>query len=380
MARRVFLHIGAPKTGSTYIQNVLWGNADTLRDRAGVLVPHTLYAHDQGMADLREVPWYDPSSGWTWDRLAGLANAWPGDAVISSEGLGAATQTQAARALESFGAAEVHVVVAGRDLWRTLPSMWQQSIRGRSTWRFEDFLSAVEKGRYQAFWDEHTADRMLRRWGDLLPPGQRHLITVPPAGAPYDLLWQRFAGVIGVPADLCELAAPTANVSLGAAEIELLRRVNQALGDLYPHRVPYQRVVQRHLVDAVLKQRANTLRFGIGADRAAWVLSVAEEQIATLRDYPCDIVGDLDELRPVAVPVTGPTPDQLPDTQVLEAAIDTIVGMLGHAASLDQPLEKRPPGPLTRLRGMKRRLRDSVTFGTRVTDPADRVPGARRRA
>ncbi|XVV16473.1 hypothetical protein ACQP2X_19525 [Actinoplanes sp. CA-131856] len=380
MARRVFLHIGAPKTGSTYIQNVLWGNADLLRDRAGVLVPHTLYAHDQGMADLREVPWYDPSSGWTWDRLAGLAAAWPGDAVISSEGLGAATREQAARALESFGGAEVHVIVAGRDLWRTLPSMWQQSIRGRSTWRFEDFLSAVEKGRYQAFWDEHTADRMLRRWGDLLPPGQRHLITVPPAGAPYDLLWQRFAGVIGVPADLCEPSEPTANVSLGAAEIELLRRVNQALGDLYPHRVPYQRVVQRHLVDAVLKQRANTLRFGIGADRAAWVLSVAEEQIATLRDYPCDIVGDLDELRPVAVPVTGPTPDQLPDTQVLEAAIDTIVGMLGHAASLDRPLEKRPPGPLTRLRGMKRRLRDTVTFGTRVTDPADRVPGARRRA
>ncbi|GAA0449153.1 hypothetical protein Ade02nite_58050 [Paractinoplanes deccanensis] len=385
MAQRVFLHIGAPKTGSTYIQNVLWGNADTLRDRAGVLVPHSLYAHDQAMADLRGVAWHDPDSGWTWDRLAAMAVAWPGDVVISSEGLGAATSEQAARAVASLGGAEVHIIVAGRDLWRTLPSMWQQSIRGRSTWRFEDFLSAVEHGRYQAFWDEHTADRMLRRWGDLVPPTQRHLITVPPAGAPHDTLWQRFAGVTGIPDGLCTVAAPTANVSLGAAEVELLRRVNQALGDLYPHRVPYQRVVQKHLVDAVLKQRANALRFGIGADRAAWVMAVAEQQIETLRAYPCQVAGDLEELRPVAIPADGPTPDQLPETKVLEAAIDTIVGMLGHAESLDRPVEPPPVNPFIRLRnraagGVKRRLRNTVTFGTRVTDPAERVPGARPRA
>jgi hypothetical protein len=81
----------------------------------------------------------------------------------------------------------------------------------------------------------------------------------------------------------------------------------------------------------------------------------------------------------------GPTPDQLHDQQLLEAAIDTIVGMLGHAESLDRPPEPRNEGTFTRLRnraagGVKRRLRNTVTFGTRVTDPADRVPGARLEA
>ena len=31
-------------------------------------------------------------------------------------------------------------MVAGRDLWRTFPSMWQQSIRERRVWRFETFV------------------------------------------------------------------------------------------------------------------------------------------------------------------------------------------------------------------------------------------------
>jgi hypothetical protein len=334
VARRVFLHIGAPKTGSTYVQNVLWSNRNPLK-RAGILLPGTRAAHDQAMTDLRAVSWRDPGSTWTWDRLAAKAARWPGDVIVSNEGLGGATGEQAARAVASLRPAEVHIVVAGRDLWRTLPSMWQQGVRSRNVGRFEAFLRAVELGKFDTFWELHTANRMLRRWGDLVPAGQRHLVTVPAPGTPHEVLWHRFAGVLGIPDGLCELAAPTANPSLGAAEIEVLRRVNQALGDRYPHRTPYQKVVQRHLVDAVLKQRGNGVRFGVGPDRADWVLRMAEQQISELRAYPCHVVGDLDELRPADVRPTG-SPDELDDSQVLEVAIETIIGMLGHVETLDR--------------------------------------------
>src|SRR5687768_8068664 len=128
MAGRVFLHIGAPKTGSTYVQNVLWNNRDALHG-AGILLPGSRSAHDQAMTDLREVPWRDPGATWTWDGLVAEARDWPGDVIISNEALGGATAAQAARAVRSLHPAEVHVVVMGRDLWRTFPSMWQQSIR-----------------------------------------------------------------------------------------------------------------------------------------------------------------------------------------------------------------------------------------------------------
>ncbi|GIJ12897.1 hypothetical protein ACFFMR_00205 [Micromonospora andamanensis] len=361
MARRVYLHIGAPKTGSTYVQNVLWNNCAALQE-AGILLPGSPVAHDQAMADLRAASWRDTDVYWTWDRLAEKANSWTGDVIISNEGLGAATGAQAARAVESLDGAEVHVIAAGRDLWRTFPSFWQQSVRARSGWRFGAFMRAVEEGRAEAFWNNHTAPRMLRRWGDLVPAEHRYLVTVPAPGAPRDLLWHRFAGILGIPDGVCELAEPTSNPSLGAAEIELLRRVNLALGDRYPLRTPYQKVVHRHLVDAVLKRREG-VTFGVGLDRADWVRELAEQQIKELQDYPCRIVGDLDELRPTVMRQSI-SPDDLDEEQLLQVAVETIVGMLAHADALSQP----PAGDhdnvnvLSRLRtraagGVKRRLR-----------------------
>lgn len=355
MARRVFLHIGAPKTGSTYVQNVLWNNVSPLQ-RAGILLPGKFSSHDEAMADLRELNWH-ATPAWSWQRIAARAAAWPGDVLITNEGLGAATSVQAARAVRSLSPAEVHVIVAARDLWRTFPSMWQQSIRARGVWTFEDFIGAVERGSFEDFWEHHTANRMLRRWGDLVPAEHRHLITVPGPGVPHDTLWRRFAGVIGIPDGVCDLAVPgAANVSLGAAEVEVLRRVNRALGDRYPHRAPYQRVVQRHLVDAVLRQRSNDQRFGVGPERAEWVLDLAEQQIKDLARYACEVVGDLAELRPVD-PVSQPTPDQVRHDQVLDTAIETIIGMITHAEELHLLVPEPRQNPLEKLRRKAARVR-----------------------
>ena len=363
MAGRVFLHVGAPKTGSTYVQNVLWNNRETLKD-AGILLPGPRSAHDEAMTDLRQVPWRDPNARWTWDMLAAETARWPGDAIITNEALGGATPAQAARAVASLRPAEVHVVVTGRDLWRTFPSMWQQSVRSRNIWRFEEFLRAVEQGRFETFWEMHTPNRMLRKWGDLVQPEQRHLVTVPKPGAPEDTLWHRFAGILGIPDGLCEPADPTANPSLGAAEIEVLRRVNARLGDRFPHRTPYQQVVQRHLVDAVLKRSGNELRLGVGLDRAGWVLELAEQQIKELVDYPCHIVGDLDELRPADMKQAH-SPDELSESQILDAAIATIVGMLESADEQTRAnsLENVRAIDLLKTRakgGLKRGLRRTV--------------------
>ncbi|GIF14253.1 hypothetical protein [Actinoplanes teichomyceticus] len=345
MTRRVFLHVGAPKAGSTFVQNVLWDNHAALR-RAGILLPATRTAQDQAMTDLREVSWRDPNATWTWDQLIAKAARWPGDVIITNEGLGGATAAQAARAVASLYPAEVHIVVIGRDLWRTLPSMWQENVKSRSIGSFESFLSAIERGKNDAFWN-HTANRMLRRWGDLVPAERRHLITVPPPGSPHKLLWERFAGVVGIPDGLCAVTEQSANASLGAAEIELLRRLNRKLGDRYPHRSPYRRGVLRHLVNPVLKKSRNDLRFGIGMDRAGWVLALTEERIEELRAYPCDVVGDLDELRPADLR-PAVSPDEVTESQLLDVAIEALIGMIGYADGLSERAER---DIMTRIRG-----------------------------
>ncbi len=45
MARRVFFHVGTLKTGTTYLQRVMWENRDRLRE-AGTLFAGEYY-HDR---------------------------------------------------------------------------------------------------------------------------------------------------------------------------------------------------------------------------------------------------------------------------------------------------------------------------------------------
>ena len=48
----VYLHIGSPKTGTTYIQDVLWANREAL-EADGVLLPgHYRYARVEAARDL----------------------------------------------------------------------------------------------------------------------------------------------------------------------------------------------------------------------------------------------------------------------------------------------------------------------------------------
>ena len=54
--RRVFLHVGLPKTGTTYLQQVVWANRDRLRS-AGLFLPG--FGHREHLwaaLDLQERP------------------------------------------------------------------------------------------------------------------------------------------------------------------------------------------------------------------------------------------------------------------------------------------------------------------------------------
>ena len=85
---RVFLHIGAPKTGTTYLQNVLWSNRSTLL-QAGVLYPGlSKDAQFHAAMDLRQAYFQEhlnPAVPGAWERLVAQARAWRGDVVISHE-------------------------------------------------------------------------------------------------------------------------------------------------------------------------------------------------------------------------------------------------------------------------------------------------------
>ena len=126
----MFLHIGEPKTGTTFLQQVMWGNRAELAAQGVALPGHHPQDHYRASQDLRGIEKLpsDPAGSWTgeWEILAEQAKRAPTAAVISHELFSAADAGQAERAVRSLQPAEVHVVLTVRDMATLLPAEWQE--------------------------------------------------------------------------------------------------------------------------------------------------------------------------------------------------------------------------------------------------------------
>jgi hypothetical protein len=386
---RVYLHVGEPKTGTTFLQRALWYNRARLAAQ-GVLLPgYERRDHNRASRDLREAPRAasDPADPWTgeWDVLVGQALLAPQAAVISDEVLAACNPGQADRAVRSLLSAEVHIVLTVRDFASLLPAEWQETVKCRQTAGWEEWLSGVidiqpaaANPRLWPFWMLHDTLATLDMWSRHLPPDQVHVITVPQQG-PADTLWVRFASVLGIDHGRVDLSQAHANSSLGIADAEFLRRMNEAL----PEEVPdwfYTRNIKRVLAHDVLAARPRQARLAVPPHREAWVRQQSEIVVAGLRDSKFHIVGDLGELLPG--PVTGPYlgPADQPSGQLLDAAVAAAAALANQLYRDKRRAARtrtRPGSP----RQMASRLEWTVLNGSwtrRVLRRASHVPAVRR--
>ncbi len=334
MTDRVFLHIGGPKTGTTYLQDVMLGNRRRLADQGVWYVGERWIDHVHASLVVREHPRLqrlDKSAHRAWQRFVDEAMSFDGPtAVISHETLGVASAEQAAKAIADLAPAEVHVIFNARDFVSQVSATWQEHLKYRFSTRLSDWDPEVRTGPHTE-WSFQAIDPVgvLARWGRELPPERVHLLTVPRSGSAPDELWRRFAGIVGIDPDSCDLTVARPNASLGVVEAELLRRVNEHVDKPIRGAQETSRWIRGNLVQLVLSPRGGR-RFGV-SDRVADHLTavIAEEEIAQLQASGYDVVGDLDELRPT--PRTGadlPHPDAVSDSALLEAATESMAKML----------------------------------------------------
>lgn len=329
----VYIHVGAPKTGTTFLQEILWANRDRLADE-GVLLPGRQVEHFHATLGVREIsldrhPGAAPDA---WEQLAAQALAWDGRAIISHELFAGASEEQARRALEALQGAEVHVIYTARDLARQIPAEWQEHVKHRVKAPMGEFVAEVQaEGRLaEWFWRVQDPAGVIRRWGSALPPERVHLITVPPANAEPGLLWQRFTSLTGIDPDGYDTTTARSNVSLGAAEVELVRKVNQALGDRFTRPGVYPRLVKEKLSHEVLARREGKIKFGLSAELKPWLEHRSERILDEITATGCDVIGDLAELRPGDQESPGLYPEHIEDRLVADAAAETVVALLGR--------------------------------------------------
>lgn len=329
-ARKVILHVGAPKTGTSYIEQIIWGQQERLLEQDGIWLPgSSRLDHDALMGDVRGGVWRAPDNPWTWDRVARAARERTDVVMVSKEMLSGATADQVAAARAAFGDLEVHVVVGCRALSSALPSAWQQLVKARDTRPYGAWLDALREDPDHGFYRHHDPLSIMRRWGAGLPAEQVHVVTVPRSASDPALLWRRFASAIGVDPDAYETPERPANESLGAVEAEYLRRVNVALGKRLPLRAPYHRNVHRPLTGPILVTAPDKRRFGVPERHAEWLAARSQQMIDELAAYPCTLVGDLDDLLPRLDPTAG-SPDEVTDAEIAAVAVRASAELLAN--------------------------------------------------
>src|SRR5689334_15927885 len=252
MADRVFLHIGAPKTGTTYVQDRLSRNAKSLA-KHGVhfptkspLVSPGLF-HFRAALDVLGQDWGGPAghAKGAWSALAKKARRLSGTVVISHEILAPASAEVIDRIVDDLGEAEVHVVYTARDLARSLPAGWQESVKQGRRWRFREFLKRAERGGDLWFAKAVDLPRVLGAWAARVPAERIHLITVP--SGPDSPSWSRFCEVVGIEESWAPLESDRANASLGGAETVVLRKLNKRMPRAVRRRAEYDVLVRELL-------------------------------------------------------------------------------------------------------------------------------------
>lgn len=336
MVRRVYFHIGAPKTGTSYLQELLFRNRSSLESQGILYAASRPSDQFRAMLDLRGVDWHghsDPAVSGAWDRIARRSRRWPGTVLFSEESLAVASREQARRAILSVQPAEVHVVYTVRDLGRMIASAWQQTIRTSGRKSFDQYLDLLEQSRVtkrNAFWRTHDLPAVLRRWGADLPPRQIHIVTVP-GGESAENLWKRFCLVLEVDPSTLAASSEPKHASLGFSETNLLRQVNNRLDGRLKFPL-YGELISRWLAEDVLAQRTDSLPVVLPSDRYAWVHAQAQQYIDVVRSRGYDVVGDLETLLPLAPSESAELLNGASQEKQLEAGLDVIAALLLAAA------------------------------------------------
>lgn len=375
MTRRVYCHIGLPKTGTSFLQAILWKHRAEL-GRSGLLLPGRA-KRDHLLASLivRDDPGVHrrgQGAERAWEVVVEQTRAWGGDALISHEFFCAASRDQAVRLRDDLAPAELHLVLTAREPLGLFTSSWQEALKNKATVPMADY-SPHESDDPRDVWNWRALDLglVLERWGEVVPPERVHVIVASDTGGSRAALWHRFAGVVGAPESVADVGEAFPNASMGVVEAETLRRVNQVLTG-FDSAYDRGRWIRSFLADQRLVPRGGE-RFWPGAEQVADCRARGERAVALLQSRGYDVVGDAEALRVPADLPARRTPETVTDAEVAGVAVELVATLLDDVRRRSRP--RRPaPG-----RGVSRPVRSARPGGPRQARRGGRLRSTLRR-
>lgn len=356
MVDRVFLHIGLPKTGTTYLQKILWANRDLLASE-GVTLPGPGHRrHLWAALDLQERPNLErrhPNAPGTWERLCARLDKVKGTGLLSHEFFSAASEEQARRAVARLSPAEVHVVVTARHALGMLAAGWQEQVKNGSSLSPREVAEGA--GSVDFSWRTWDLKDVLERWSAAVPAERIHIIPMPTADEPRDQHWRNFASVLGLTADY-PMPEEVVNQSLGVVQVELLRRLNPRL-DSFKSAFDRGHWIRGYLAEGHLAEQASE-RAGMPEDLIEDCRTRSSRAVDFVKASGFDVVGDLDRLLVPAETVPRRRLETVTAEELLDSASDLVAALLDDVRNLSGQLddaiqEEAQPELLPRPRTMR---------------------------
>ncbi|MDO9456140.1 hypothetical protein [Nocardioides sp.] len=337
MVDRVFVHIGLPKTATTYLQTIIWANRERLREE-GVVVPGAerrdhLWASRTVREEGRQ-EWAPEHQRTAWDRLRAELAESEGTGLISHEFFAAARPVQAKAMVAQLAPAEVHLVISAREPLGLFSASWQESLKNGSTLPMSDY------GRYVSvkptdIWNWRTLDLrlVLKRWTKAVPQDRVHVLVLDP-GAPREDVWHKLAAAVGFSGDDMDLSSTFPNASMGVVQAETLRRINgklEGFGRAYERGV----YIRSFLADERLVPQGGD-RFWPDPDQIEECRVRGADAVEHLREGDYDIHGDLEQLLVPADLEPRRSTSSVTDAEVGDVAAQLVATMLGDVRRLSE--------------------------------------------
>jgi hypothetical protein len=179
-----------------------------------------------------------------------------------------------------------------------------------------------------------------------------HVVTVPQPEALVDepdLLWRRFCAAFTIDPAWAPRESDRVNASLGSAETQMLRRLNQRISRAARRDVAYHDLILGMLATDTLSG-ARSRPILLPPELHDWAVERGEAWIEWLRGSGVDVVGDVRDLLPGPPAEDFQHPDRIRAKPQLDAAIDALAAMTREAAAR--------PDPDASLRGRIKRARE----------------------
>ncbi|MBA2639212.1 MAG: hypothetical protein H0U77_04295 [Nocardioidaceae bacterium] len=401
--QKVFVHIGPLKTGTTFIQAVLYQNRDALLRNQVVLPRETFGQLVRSVLQLmgrRMHPGSRPEDARQWQFLVDeIAAADAHTGLLSMEFLCMAPPKAITRMVRSLAPAEVHIVFTARDYVKVIPAAWQTTLRNKQASTWERFITSLRDAAGTAvpsstgltrllprrddrradtlgsrFWRQQDPRQSLGPYLDHVPADHVHVVTVPPSGASPTLLWERFSAATGLDPAAYDVDVRRTNTSLGAVECETLRRINQRVSGRIPGD-SYSDLVKFFLAREVLELREQSFPLVLPDEDRAWVDERTADAVDFFASSGVNVYGDLGDLSSSPGAASARRPDDVSDSELLPVMEETLASVLlevtrrqgllpydgprSHEQPLPPPedlgLTGDPPGPGERHEARARR-------------------------